>query len=222
MSRTADEQGRTPVRPAPTARDWHEHYAAGRDFRPLSGTEEAVLHEHLALPEGSGGARALEVACGTGQLARLLAGLGYRVDAVDFAEAALDRAAATPTAGITYHCLDVTAGELTALAARTGGPYDLITIRRTLAHLPDRARTVAELAALLAPGGTLCVITPHAARQPDGLRGISLDEGEISRLAEGWEHTIRREAGGSTVLLLRGRKAAGGPGRDGGDGADAK
>lgn len=197
------------MKPTPSAQAWHDHYAAGRDFRPLSDTEEAVLREHLSRPDGAGEARALEVACGTGQVARLLAGLGYRVDAVDFAEAALERAAAASTAGITYHCLDVTAGELTTPAARVGGPYDLITVRRALAHFPDRTRIVAELAALLSPAGTLCVITPHASRQPATLRDISLDDAEISRLAYGWEHTTRREADGSTVLLLRGPNPTG-------------
>ena len=38
------------------------------------------------------GLRALDVACGTGRNARYLAGLGYEVDAVDIAEAGLDRA----------------------------------------------------------------------------------------------------------------------------------
>ncbi|MFD7256836.1 class I SAM-dependent methyltransferase [Streptomyces sp. NPDC059874] len=191
------------------ARDWHAHYAAGRDFKPLSDTEESVLREHLAVPDGVGNARALEVACGTGEVARLLAGLGYRVDAVDFAEAALERAAAASPSGITYHCLDVTTGGITALRARDGDTYQVITMRRAVAHLPDRTRIVAELGALLAPGGILCVITPHADRQPAQLRGICLDDPEIDMLTGGWEHIERIEAGDSTVLLLRGPGSAG-------------
>jgi SAM-dependent methyltransferase len=113
---------------AHTAQTWHAHYESGRDSRPLSEAEKAILAEHLALPEGSERARALEVACGTGQLARFLAAAGYRVDAVDWAEAALQRATAT-SHGITYHRLDVTAGDLVSLEP-VGRGYRVITVRR--------------------------------------------------------------------------------------------
>ncbi|MFE1416800.1 bifunctional class I SAM-dependent methyltransferase/NUDIX hydrolase [Streptomyces sp. NPDC085524] len=190
-----------------TARDWHDHYAAGRDFRPLSDTEKAILTGHFALPGGDvPGARALDVACGTGELARFLAAAGYRVDAVDWAGSAVERATAATSDAITYHRLDVTGGGLTALAPADGG-YRVITLRRALAHLPDRTRTVAELAALLTDDGTLCVITPHADRHPAALRGICLDEAELVLLTDGWRHAERIEAGDSTVLLLSGRRS---------------
>lgn len=35
-----------------TMDSWDAHYGAGYDFRPLEDTEKAVLHKHLALPEG--------------------------------------------------------------------------------------------------------------------------------------------------------------------------
>ncbi|WP_329096736.1 methyltransferase, FxLD system [Streptomyces sp. NBC_01439] len=189
-----------------TAQDWHAHYAAGRDFRPLSDTEKTVLTKHLALPEGAEGARALEVACGTGELARFLAAAGYQVDAVDWAQSAVDKASAD-SAGVSCHHLDLTSGDLSSLAPAGSGGYRLITMRRALAHLPDRTRTVAELAALLDEDGTLCVITPHADRHPEELRGICLDDAEIDLLADGWQHTERIEAGDLTVLLLRGPKS---------------
>ncbi|WP_323182769.1 methyltransferase domain-containing protein [Streptomyces sp. NBC_00347] len=79
----------------------------------------------------------------------------------------------TPTAQ-DWHA---SSGDIAALPAHDSRTYEVITLRRVLAHLPDRTRTVAELAGLLAPDGILCVITPHA---------------------------DRIEAGNSTVLLLRG------------------
>ncbi|MEU9235571.1 class I SAM-dependent methyltransferase [Streptomyces subrutilus] len=197
----------------PTMRDWDAHYGGGRDFRPLTGTERSILGEHLALPEGAQDAWALDVACGTGELARFLAGFGYRVVAVDWARSAIERAAASPSQppsaspspspsdGIAYHRLDVTSGDIAALAP--DGGYRLITMRRALAHLPDRTRVVAALAALLAPEGVLCVITPHADRHPAGLRAICLDDTEIGLLREGWQRTERFEAGDCAVLLLR-------------------
>ncbi|MGW1521564.1 methyltransferase, FxLD system [Streptomyces sp. NPDC002287] len=188
-----------------TAQDWHAHYAAGRDFRPLSDTEKTVLTKHLALPEGAEEARALDVACGTGELARFLAAAGYQVDAVDWAQNAVDKASAASDQ-VSCHHLDLTSGDLSSLAPAGSGGYRLITMRRALAHLPDRTRTVAELAALLDEDGTLCVITPHADRHPEELRGICLDDTEIDLLADGWQHTERIEAGDLTVLLLRGPK----------------
>ncbi|MEV7616111.1 methyltransferase, FxLD system [Streptomyces sp. NPDC089799] len=188
-----------------TAQDWHAHYAAGRDFRPLSDTEKSILTKHLALPEDAQAARALDVACGTGELARFLAAAGYQVDAVDWAQSAVDKTSAA-SAGVSCHRLDLTSGDLSPLAPAGTDGYRLITMRRALAHLPDRTRTVAELAALLGQDGTLCVITPHADHHPEELRGICLDDSEIDLLADGWQHTERIEAGDLTVLLLRGPK----------------
>ncbi|MFJ5546760.1 methyltransferase, FxLD system [Streptomyces sp. NPDC093225] len=187
-----------------TAQDWHAHYDAGRDFSPLTDTEKSILTEHLALSEGTQGARALEVACGTGELARFLAAAGYQVDAVDWAQSAVERVAAASEEGVVCHQLDITGGDLSSLAPAGTGRYRLITMRRALAHLPDRTRTVAELAALLDEDGTLCVITPHADRHPQELRGICLDDAEIDLLADGWQHTGRFDADGSAVVLLHG------------------
>ncbi|MFJ3728218.1 methyltransferase, FxLD system [Streptomyces sp. NPDC090045] len=189
-----------------TALDWHAHYEAGRDFSPLTDTEKTVLTEHLALPEDTQGARALDVACGTGELARFLATAGYRVDAVDWARSAVERATELASAGVVCRQINITGGDLSSLRP-AGSGYRLITMRRALAHLPDRTRTVAELAALLDEEGTLCVITPHADRYSEELRGICLDDAEIDLLTNGWQHAERVEAGDSTVLLLRGPKS---------------
>ena len=188
-----------------SAKDWSEHYASGRSIMPLSVVERAVVRERLVPGIGLEAPRALDVCCGTGELARLLAGLGYRVDAVDYAQGAIDRASAEAGPEVTYHCIDVTSGDLGVLAPADG--FDLITIRRSLAHLGDRTRIVAELVGLLRPGGTLCVITPHADRFPQSLRGIALDDSEIALLTDGWEHVERVEAEDCTVVLLRGSRA---------------
>ncbi|MFF8036087.1 class I SAM-dependent methyltransferase [Streptomyces sp. NPDC016626] len=71
-----------------TARDeWEKHFSDGRGFRQVSERERELLAEHTPAPDGGG--RALDVGCGTGELAAYLASLGYTVDACDFADSAL-------------------------------------------------------------------------------------------------------------------------------------
>ncbi|GGZ01522.1 class I SAM-dependent methyltransferase [Streptomyces poonensis] len=69
---------------------WQQHYAEGNGFRQLGERERALFAEHTPVPDGGG--RALEVGCGTGDLAACLASLGHVVDAVDFADSAITRA----------------------------------------------------------------------------------------------------------------------------------
>ncbi|MFF2205229.1 class I SAM-dependent methyltransferase [Streptomyces sp. NPDC058145] len=72
-----------------TRTDWSEHYIQGRGFRRLGDDEKKLILEHVPAPEGG---RALDVGCGTGELAAYLASLGYAVDALDFAGSAIARA----------------------------------------------------------------------------------------------------------------------------------
>ncbi|MFD7834695.1 class I SAM-dependent methyltransferase [Streptomyces sp. NPDC059761] len=157
----------------PTMEDWHAHYDGGRDFRPLTDTEKAVLGERLALPDDARDARALDVACGTGELARLLAGAGYRVDAVDWAEAAVERASAAPSDAIDHHRLDVTAGDLAslapvggaALAALRGG---CLTAASVHAALDETTERLTVYAVVLDPAGgePLRTVTTGPAAEP--------------------------------------------------------
>lgn len=67
------------------ARDqWEQHYSDGKGFRQVGVGERELLAEHTPAPDGGGWA--LDVGCGTGEMAACLASLGYTVDACDFAE----------------------------------------------------------------------------------------------------------------------------------------
>ncbi|MEV0847213.1 NUDIX domain-containing protein [Streptomyces sp. NPDC049954] len=68
---------------------WDAHYLAGGRFRPLTGSERRLLAEHVPTPPGG---LALDVGCGTGELARHLADTGWTVDAVDLSATALAEA----------------------------------------------------------------------------------------------------------------------------------
>ncbi|WP_179166431.1 class I SAM-dependent methyltransferase [Streptomyces sp. CB03238] len=67
-------------------KEWQQHYADGKSFRQLGEAERALLAEHAPAPDGGG--QALDVGCGTGELAAYLVSLGYVVDAIDFAASA--------------------------------------------------------------------------------------------------------------------------------------
>ncbi|SFC62739.1 methyltransferase, FxLD system [Streptomyces aidingensis] len=180
--------------------EWDQHYRRGEGFRPLSEAEQQLLKEHLAPPEDCGG-RALDVGCGTGELARYLVAVGYRVDAVDFAGAALAAARARgEAAGVRFLELDIERDDLGGLHE---GGYDLVTMRLVYPFLTGRARVLRELGRRLRPGGALCVITPCAEGVPAHQRDIALDEEETTFLAAGWRQVMRLAADDLAVLILR-------------------
>jgi protein-L-isoaspartate(D-aspartate) O-methyltransferase len=183
-----------------TRADWSQHYTDGRRFRPLGETEKGLLAEHT--PPSTVG-RALDMGCGTGELAAFLSRLGYTVDAVDFAEGALNRAAEEhkDAERVRWLCLDV---EHDDLAELDGAGYDLITLRLVYAFFRDRARVLRALASRLREGGALVVITPVAGTTPEERRHIALDEEEFAVLTEGWEEAEWYDADGQAFVVLRG------------------
>ncbi|WP_435240457.1 class I SAM-dependent methyltransferase [Streptomyces cucumeris] len=180
--------------------EWDEHYAGGRGFRPLSDAERALLAVHTPPPDGG---RALDVGCGTGELAAHLAKLGYQVDAVDFAPSAVGRAAVerAGAANVRWLYRDIEGDDLSGLS---DDGYDLITLRLVYAFLKDRLRTLRTLADLLRPDGTLVVITPRAERTPADRRDIALDEHEIAQLTAAWARTAHQLAADDFAVLLLG------------------
>jgi ubiquinone/menaquinone biosynthesis C-methylase UbiE len=98
-------------------------------------------------------ARVLDVACGTGIVARLIAqriGAQGRVVGLDFSPAMLAaarRAAAADELEIEWH-----EGSVQDLPFDDGS-FDLVFCQMGLQFFPDRARAVAEMHRVLAPGG---------------------------------------------------------------------
>ncbi|MEW2265519.1 methyltransferase, FxLD system [Streptomyces sp. NPDC047853] len=180
--------------------DWSEHYNQGRGFRRLGAEEKGLLVEHAPAPEDG---RALDIGCGTGELAVYLTSLGYTVDGADFAQGALERARAehAEVKGVRWLSLDVELDDLTGLAE---DGYDLIVLRLAIAFIRDRTRVLRALAARLREGGVLVIITPVVRHTPQERRHIALDESELSALTAGFEHSEQFDAEGLAVLVLRG------------------
>ncbi|MEU4359966.1 methyltransferase, FxLD system [Streptomyces virginiae] len=185
-----------------TARDqWEKHYSDGKNFRQVGERERELLAEHTPAPDGGG--RALDVGCGSGELAAYLACLGYTVDAVDFADTAIARAREEHAGvdGVLWLHLDIEHDDWAPLHEEG---YDLITLRLMYPFVKDRGRLVHGLGERLRRGGALVVITPVMDTTPQERRDIALDGDEIAVLAVGWETVERLEADGLTVLVLRG------------------
>jgi SAM-dependent methyltransferase len=110
------------------------------------------LIELLALPVGS---HVLDVPCGQGRHAHLLAEFGYDVDGLDYSKELLDVARKRGTGPN----LRYTRGDMRKLPARWAKRFDavlnLFTSFGFFAHPSDDARVIREFARVLKPGGNL-------------------------------------------------------------------
>lgn len=128
-----------------TERDeWEQHYREGKGWRRLGEREQELLAEHVPVPEGGG--LALDVGCGTGELAAHLVRAGYTVDAVDFTDSAIARAREEHAGieGVRWLQLDIERDD-PALLHEEG--YDLITMRLAYPFVRDRGRIAGRAAA---------------------------------------------------------------------------
>lgn len=141
------------------------------------------------------GARALDLACGTGCNARFLAELGFTVDAVDISEVGI--AALQGVAGVHARVADLECEPLPA------GAYDLVLMINYL-----QRDLLAAVADALAPGGVLIAETVTRAHVEQLGRTFDprflLEPGEL-RDAFGGLHVLRFEEG---VVQRSGRPRA--------------
>ena len=111
----------------------------------------AALRRHL----GASDQRVLELGAGTGEITRLLCGLGHRVTAVDIAEGMLDRCRAKLKQEVDRGRLNVVLGD--AEHPMVEGPFDAIVCRHLLWTLPDPRGSAERWLQLLRPGGTILI-----------------------------------------------------------------
>src|SRR3954468_25035646 len=138
---------------------WQDYFDAQYllEYEPLFSPERdrveaARLLDLLGLPSGS---RILDVPCGQGRHAHLLAEAGFDVDGFDYSAELLTRARRRGTGSR----LRYTRGDMRTLPSRWGGRFDavlnLFTSFGFFAEPADDRRVLAEFARVLAPGGVL-------------------------------------------------------------------
>lgn len=120
---------------------------------PSRALTEAFLHRHLPDMLPPNNVRVLEIGCGSGRLANILAGLGYSGTyvGVDIA----DRFDRTPLAGFekTFVAADIHEFE-------PEGHFDLIVSVSALEHIPDDHRLIRQLSQYVAPHGVQLHFVP--------------------------------------------------------------
>lgn len=149
------------------------HGDAGNAFHQTV-VEPAVL-DLLALQPGE---RVLDIGCGSGQLARQLAGLGAQVVATDAAAAFLPLAAARSSTlppevqdRLTWKQVDATDED--ALAALGEGAFDAAVSTMALMDIPDIDPLHRAVARLLRPGGRFVVALAHPAFNQSGINRLA-------------------------------------------------
>ena len=129
------------------AEEWDERYAEQRQW---SAEPNALVGELLAdLPPGA----AVDLAAGEGRHALWLAGLGWRVTAVDFSDVGLSRGRSQPGAGeVTWVTADVTAW------ATEPESLDLVLVAYLHLAEADTIALLSRAVGWLRPGGRLLVL----------------------------------------------------------------
>jgi SAM-dependent methyltransferase len=122
--------------------DMGEHGDYGRRY-----VLDPVVRERLG---GRGFRKALDVGCGEGRLCRMLSGLGVETVGLDPTQALLDQARRRHSDGL---YVDGVAGALPFQDAA----FDLVVSCLSLIDIADFEAAIAEMARVLAPGGTLFV-----------------------------------------------------------------
>jgi SAM-dependent methyltransferase len=142
------------------AREWDERYAERQQW---SAEPNALIAELLAdLPPGD----AVDLAAGEGRHALWLAGLGWRVTAVDFSDVGLARGRAQPGADrVTWVTADVTAWSCAP------GSLDLVLVAYLHLPEPDTTELFRRAVSWLRPGGRLLVLGHDVENLTAGIGG---------------------------------------------------
>lgn len=167
-----------------------------RDYRQLPTHQVGELcHVARSAPK-----TALDIGCGTGQLARDLYHRGYQVTGIDISTEAISQAQASTiyTQGITFAVRDITKPPLPPCH------YGLITCKYVVAFIADRAAFFRAIGTLLEPTGVVAIITPNPARVPAHKAHIAVPATQLNgELAACFWHVEHRRYGRDDWFICR-------------------
>jgi SAM-dependent methyltransferase len=174
------------------AAGWPGKYAAGgRLAGRLTQFTEAVLD--LTAADG----QLLDLGCGSGELARHLAAVGYRVTGCDIAVRMLRQAAAADREhAIRWIMLEPRWRTLPF----TAESLDAVVAASVLEYVRDPAAVLAECARVLRPGGVLLCTLPNVA---DPVRWLEWPLGLVARTPLAWIAQIGPQRLGQYLAYLR-------------------
>lgn len=112
------------------------------------------------------GTDAVDLCCGDGLFSVPLAGMTRRVVAIDLDPEMLELARARVAAAGVKNCVFVP-GDAYDLARLVPAPVDLVLIANTFHGVPDQARLVHAVVAVLRPGGRFAVVNWHRRPRED-------------------------------------------------------
>ena len=134
----------------------HTFWDPNGEFRPLH-ILNPVRAQFVEQRAKLRGAQVLDVGCGGGLLCETLVRAGAQVTGVDLAEGMIEVAkmhAAEQSLSIDYRVADAE-----SLVATHAGAFDVVTCMEMLEHVPSPDATVATLARLVRPGGSVFIST---------------------------------------------------------------
>jgi len=138
---------------AALAQSWWDPKGPSKPLHDLNPLRLRYIERAVSLP----GKQALDVGCGGGILSEAMARAGAQVLGIDLSPSVLDVAELHALEGkVAVEYRAVAAEEL---AQERPAAFDLLTCMEMLEHVPDPAASVAALAALAKPGGTVIVST---------------------------------------------------------------
>jgi SAM-dependent methyltransferase len=127
---------------------------------------EAFAADALRLAAPSPGSRVVDIACGPGTLAALAGRAGHAVDAIDFSPRMIELLRARALANVTAHVGD---GQALPFA---DGAHGAAFSMFGLIFFPDRAKGLAEMRRVLAPGARAVVSSWQPADQVPALAAV--------------------------------------------------
>lgn len=126
----------------------------GESFHPGGSRLTRQLAEQALVGPAS---RVLDIACGQGNTARLLADeFGATVTGVDYSAALLERARQLTVAAGLSHCIDFKAADVQHLPC-ADGEFDIVFCECALCTFADAPGVLAEMFRVLKPGGRLAL-----------------------------------------------------------------